>query len=85
MITPVQQNSHEFCYPNEPAGRSTSPMSHNETLRWNSQDGGQLELIDQTLLPDELSYLTCRDVETVWQAIKRLQVRGAPAIGVSAS
>ncbi|MFW6062137.1 MAG: S-methyl-5-thioribose-1-phosphate isomerase, partial [Planctomycetota bacterium] len=39
---------------------------------------------DQTRLPEETAYLDCRDVPTVWEAIRRLVVRGAPAIGVAA-
>ena len=42
-------------------------------------------LLDQTRLPAETVYLECRTVEDVWQAIKRLSVRGAPAIGVAAA
>lgn len=42
-------------------------------------------LIDQTLLPNELKHITCRTAEEVWHAIKVLQVRGAPAIGVAAA
>lgn len=45
---------------------------------------GFVRLIDQTRLPNELVYLDCRDVEAVWGAIKRLSVRGAPAIGIAA-
>jgi len=46
---------------------------------------GALELIDQTKLPTETVHRTCRTLESVWQAIKSLQVRGAPAIGVAAA
>jgi len=46
---------------------------------------GSLQLIDQTLLPVEFVTLKCRTVAEVWTAIKRLCVRGAPAIGVSAA
>ena len=46
---------------------------------------GFLRLLDQTKLPSEETYIDCRDVEAVWDAIKRLVVRGAPAIGVSAA
>jgi len=46
---------------------------------------GDLCLIDQTLLPTETVVLTCRTLESVWRAIKTLQVRGAPAIGVTAA
>ncbi len=46
---------------------------------------GYLRLLDQTRLPGEVTYLDCREVESVWQAIKRLSVRGAPAIGIAAA
>jgi methylthioribose-1-phosphate isomerase len=46
---------------------------------------GVLRLIDQTRLPTDLVELDCRDVATVWEAIKTLRVRGAPAIGVAAA
>jgi methylthioribose-1-phosphate isomerase len=42
-------------------------------------------LIDQTRLPGELVQLDCHDVATVWEAIKLLRVRGAPAIGIAAA
>ncbi len=45
---------------------------------------GHLQLIDQTLLPVEYLELKLQTVETVWEAIKSLRVRGAPAIGVAA-
>lgn len=40
-------------------------------------------LIEQTLLPDKLVFVEVRDVDTMIDAIKRLAVRGAPAIGVA--
>ena len=46
---------------------------------------GHLQLIDQTLLPVELKMIDCKTVEVVWEAIKSLRVRGAPAIGVAAA
>jgi methylthioribose-1-phosphate isomerase len=46
---------------------------------------GSLKLIDQTLLPVELRELNLRTSEEVWEAIKLLRVRGAPAIGVAAA
>jgi len=52
------------------------------TLHW--RDGG-LVLLDQTLLPTEVVYLTCTDVETIARAIEELKVRGAPAIGIAAA
>lgn len=56
-----------------------------ETIRWEGDTTGHLSLIDQTLLPSELKRIECRDVETVWEAIKVLRVRGAPAIGIAAA
>ena len=42
-------------------------------------------MIDQTLLPTELKVIECRNVEAVWESIKMLRVRGAPAIGIAAA
>jgi len=62
-----------------------------ETLSWTAADEqnpfrtGVLRLIDQTRLPEELVEIDCRTVDTVWDAVKRLAVRGAPAIGISAA
>ena len=56
-----------------------------ETLNWIGESDGSLQMIDQTLLPGELKQINCRDIETVWEAIKMLRVRGAPAIGIAAA
>ena len=48
-------------------------------------DTGFLRLLDQTRLPTDVAYIDCRDTSAVWDAIKRLVVRGAPAIGVAAA
>ncbi|MHB8899721.1 MAG: S-methyl-5-thioribose-1-phosphate isomerase, partial [Thermoguttaceae bacterium] len=56
-----------------------------ETIRWVGAVDGHLELIDQTLLPTEFATVRCDQVETVWEAIKSLRVRGAPAIGIAAA
>ena len=56
-----------------------------ETLSWHGDRFGTLKMIDQTLLPTELKTIECRDVETVWEAIQTLRVRGAPAIGIAAA
>jgi len=50
------------------------------TIEWHD---GKVRLIDQTLLPNELKYIECDSVEKVWEAIKVLRVRGAPAIGIA--
>ena len=51
-------------------------------VRW-QQD--QVELIDQTLLPDRLEFRHCRAIDDLCRAIRELAVRGAPAIGVAAA
>lgn len=57
-----------------------------ETVSWiGDASSGHLRMIDQTRLPTERVDLDCRDVDEVWGAIKRLSVRGAPAIGVAAA
>ena len=56
-----------------------------ETLRWEGDRNGRLVLLDQTRLPNEVREVSCDDVGQVWQAIRDLQVRGAPAIGVAAA
>ena len=56
-----------------------------QTLQWMGDHTGHLTLIDQTLLPTELITIDCSSVEAVWEAIKVLRVRGAPAIGVAAA
>ncbi len=57
-----------------------------ETLSWAGDlRSGVLRMIDQTLLPTQLLEIDCRDVPTVWEAIKSLRVRGAPAIGIAAA
>ena len=49
-----------------------------------TDDCTKLRLVDQTRLPNELVWLEISELEEVWQAIKTLAVRGAPAIGVAA-
>jgi methylthioribose-1-phosphate isomerase len=55
------------------------------TLEWIGESDGFLRLLDQTRLPGEVVYRDCRTVEDVWEAIRNLRVRGAPAIGVAAA
>jgi len=45
----------------------------------------RLTIIDQTLLPGQLSYIHLDSLSAVWEAIKKLRVRGAPAIGICAA
>ena len=70
-----------------------------DTVRWQTAQGaivagpdeapallpGQLRIIDQTRLPGELVYLALDDVDEIAAAIRRLSVRGAPAIGCAAA
>lgn len=60
-------------------------MTAPRTLEWIGDSDGFLRLIDQTLLPTMLAYRDCRTPAEVWEAIKVLRVRGAPAIGVAAA
>ncbi|MBN1347154.1 MAG: S-methyl-5-thioribose-1-phosphate isomerase [Phycisphaerae bacterium] len=60
-------------------------MSVPKTIEWIGDVDGHIRMIDQTLLPGELRMIDCRDLPTVWEAIKMLRVRGAPALGVTAA
>ena len=50
------------------------------TIEWAD---GSIRLIDQTLLPNEFKQIYCDDLPSIWEAIKSLRVRGAPAIGIA--
>jgi methylthioribose-1-phosphate isomerase len=52
------------------------------TVQWND---GVVRILDQSVLPDRVEFVDCRDYETVGIAIKELWVRGAPAIGITAA
>ncbi|MCT4595305.1 MAG: S-methyl-5-thioribose-1-phosphate isomerase [Anaeromicrobium sp.] len=47
------------------------------------EEKSQLVILDQTALPNRTSYLELETVEDVWEAIYKLKVRGAPAIGIA--
>jgi methylthioribose-1-phosphate isomerase len=49
-----------------------------KTIQW--QDN-KIKLIDQTKLPLKLEYVYAKDLKSLWQAIKSMKVRGAPALG----
>ncbi len=60
------------------------------TVEWVGDAPGKLvpghaRMVDQTRLPGELAFLEIRGTREMWTAIKTLQVRGAPAIGVAAA
>ncbi len=50
------------------------------TIEWAD---GRIRMIDQTLLPAEFKQIYCDELQSVWEAIKSLRVRGAPAIGIA--
>ncbi|MBU3959090.1 MAG: S-methyl-5-thioribose-1-phosphate isomerase [Candidatus Omnitrophica bacterium] len=52
-----------------------------KTIEWKAN---AIKIIDQTKLPQKLEYIYIRDLKSLWQAIKELKVRGAPALGVAA-
>jgi methylthioribose-1-phosphate isomerase len=55
-----------------------------QVVRWDDASR-TLVILDQTRLPGEVAYLWCDQVRDVWDAIVRLSVRGAPAIGIAAA
>ena len=50
-----------------------------------SQDGSAVIILDQTRLPGSEVYVSLSSAEEVWEAIYKLKVRGAPAIGIAAA
>ena len=60
-------------------------MQTPRTIQWIGDSNGFVRLIDQTLLPTVFEYRDCHTVEEVWEAIRSLRVRGAPAIGIAAA
>ncbi len=74
-----------------------APKNKLNSLAWRVPDGassattfdaflnGALQALDQTLLPTELRRDDWRTIESVWEGIKTLRVRGAPAIGIAAA
>lgn len=51
------------------------------TIEWRNN---KIRIIDQTLLPNKLKYVYINDLKSLWQAIKVMKVRGAPALGAAA-
>ncbi len=56
-----------------------------QTLYWQGDIDGRLILTDQRKLPSEFCEIICLDIETLFDSIKTLALRGAPAIGVGAA
>ncbi|MFH1854456.1 MAG: S-methyl-5-thioribose-1-phosphate isomerase [Candidatus Omnitrophota bacterium] len=53
-----------------------------EPIKW---EANKIVFIDQTELPLRLKFIKCGDIDTLCEAIKKLKIRGAPLIGVSAA
>lgn len=52
------------------------------TIEWKNNG---IKIIDQTKLPGKLEYLHIKDLSVLWEAIKALKVRGAPALGAASA
>ena len=53
-----------------------------DTIRWRDS---ALELLDQSAVPGKLRYIRCKRAKDVFQSIRSMKIRGAPAIGVAAA
>lgn len=53
-----------------------------QSIEWRED---HVRIIDQTYLPNREVYSDIRDVGRMWEAIKKLRIRGAPAIGIAAA
>ena len=53
-----------------------------KTIEWKKD---RVKILDQRRLPDEVRYLECREASEVAEAIRKMAIRGAPAIGVAAA
>ena len=54
------------------------------TVKWGPEKRS-VDIIDQTLLPNTIRRIQLGSKEEIWEAIRKLRVRGAPAIGVCAA
>lgn len=61
---------------------STAPAL---SVQWCGDRDGFLRMLDQTRLPSELTYVDVHTVESAFEGIRALRVRGAPAIGIAAA
>ena len=68
--------------PNETSADENMTTDTFSPLRW---EGDRVVILDQTLLPKTEEWLDCFEPEQVAEAIRRLSIRGAPAIGVAAA
>ncbi|MEH7176981.1 S-methyl-5-thioribose-1-phosphate isomerase [Neobacillus vireti] len=61
-----------------------NPVTVIQSVRLDDEND-TLVLLDQTVLPNETSFLALKELEDIWDAIYQLKVRGAPAIGIAAA
>ena len=59
-------------------------VTHVENIRYDKA-AEELVILDQTLLPNEEKFIRLTTAEEMYDAIKTLKVRGAPASGISAA
>jgi len=57
-------------------------VNETATLWWDTATDS-LRYIDQTLLPENYTIVECRSIARLAKAIRRLEIRGAPALGVA--
>jgi len=57
-------------------------VTESRTLWWDDALGG-IRYVEQTLLPSEYTIIDCTSVSRLVTAIRRLEIRGAPALGVA--
>src|SRR5699024_6750461 len=53
-----------------------------QTIEWRED---HVRILDQTYLPTREVYSDIRDIGRMWEAMKKMRVRGAPAIGIAAA
>jgi len=53
-----------------------------ETIKWQKN---KVRIIDQTLLPHKVKFVSCATPREMWKAIRTMKIRGAPALGVAAA
>ena len=53
-----------------------------QSIEWKDD---HVRILDQTYLPNREVYSDIQDVGRMWEAIKKLRIRGAPAIGIAAA
>jgi len=52
------------------------------TIEWKKN---KVRIIDQRLLPNKLKFISCDSANSMWNAIKQMKIRGAPALGIAAA